>query len=311
MNAAAIYARKSQEQYGVADEEKSVTRQVERGRDFAATNGWTVAAEHVFVDDGIGGAEFSERPGFVRLMNSLKPRPPFDVLIMSEEARLGREQIEVSYALKQIVTSGVRVFCYLTGTERTLDTPIDKAMLAMQSMADEMEREKARQRTSDAMMRKARAGHACGGRTFGFDNFCSACGRLIPAGTTRCCREGHTRKRRNDAEAAIVQRIFEECARGRGLTSITKMLNAEGVRTPRPQQGRPCGWVASSVREVLRRPLYKGEIVWNRTRKRDRWGAAASTGSTGERLAAHPGPRVADCVGDALERRSRADGGAP
>jgi len=34
-------------------------------------------------------------PGFVRLMNVLKPRPKFDVLIMSEESRLGREQIEV------------------------------------------------------------------------------------------------------------------------------------------------------------------------------------------------------------------------
>jgi hypothetical protein len=42
-------------------------------------------------------------------MNALKPRPPFHVLIMSEESRLGREQIEVSYALKQIVQAGVRV----------------------------------------------------------------------------------------------------------------------------------------------------------------------------------------------------------
>jgi hypothetical protein len=38
-------------------------------------------------------------------MNALKPRPPFHVLILSEESRLGREQIEVSYALKQLVTS--------------------------------------------------------------------------------------------------------------------------------------------------------------------------------------------------------------
>lgn len=28
----------------------------------------------------------------------------------------------------------------------------------------------------------------------------------------------------------------------------------------------------SSVREVLLRPLYRGQIVWDRTRKRDRWG---------------------------------------
>ena len=40
---AAIYARKSTEQLGRADEHKSVTRQVEHARAFAATKGWTVA----------------------------------------------------------------------------------------------------------------------------------------------------------------------------------------------------------------------------------------------------------------------------
>ena len=46
-------------------------------------------------------------------MNALKPKPPFQMLIMSEESRLGREQIETAYALKQIITAGVRVFYYL------------------------------------------------------------------------------------------------------------------------------------------------------------------------------------------------------
>ena len=64
-------------------------------------------------------------------MNALAAKP-FQVLIMSEESRLGREAIEVSYALKQIISAGVRVFLYLTDTERTLDSPIEKAMLALQ-----------------------------------------------------------------------------------------------------------------------------------------------------------------------------------
>ena len=72
---AAIYAIKSTEQHGIADEQKSVARQVEHARQFAATKGWTVVDEHVYVDDGISGAEFAGRPGFLRLMNALKPRP--------------------------------------------------------------------------------------------------------------------------------------------------------------------------------------------------------------------------------------------
>ena len=107
---AAIYARNSTDHAGVADDNKSVTRQVENARAYAASKGWLVADDHVYVDDGISGAIFGEgRPGFLRLMNTLRPgkRAAFDVLIMSEESRLGREQAEVIYAFKQLAAAGV------------------------------------------------------------------------------------------------------------------------------------------------------------------------------------------------------------
>lgn len=90
-------------------------------------------------------------------MNALKPRQAFGALIVSEESRIGHESIEVSFAVKQLITAGVHVFCYMGDTERTLNTPIEKAMLALQTMADEMEREKARMRVTDARTRKAKA----------------------------------------------------------------------------------------------------------------------------------------------------------
>ncbi len=74
---AAVYCRKSTDQHGVSDEQKSVARQIEHATAYAQRKGWTVADEHVYVDDGISGAEFANRPGFLRLMNSLKPRPRF------------------------------------------------------------------------------------------------------------------------------------------------------------------------------------------------------------------------------------------
>jgi resolvase-like protein len=110
---AAIYARKSTDQNGIADEQKSVARQVDHARQYARKKGWTVDDAYIYVDDGISGAEFANRPGYLRLLNALKPRPTFQVLVMSEESRLGREAIETAYALKQLVTGGVRVFFYL------------------------------------------------------------------------------------------------------------------------------------------------------------------------------------------------------
>ncbi|MGH9311708.1 MAG: recombinase family protein [Vicinamibacterales bacterium] len=261
---AAIYARKSTEQTGVADEQKSVARQVERARAYALRKGWTVDEACVFIDDGISGAEFANRPGFLRLMNALKPRPAFQVLIMSEESRLGRESIETAYALKQLVTAGVRVFFYFEDRERTLDSPTDKIMLSLTAFADELEREKARQRTYDAMIRKARAGHVTGGRVFGYDNV-----EILGASG----RRSHVIRRINDREAAVVRRIFTLCAEGVGKARIARLLNEEGAPAPRPShRSRPQGWAASSVHEVLYRELYRGVIVWNRSKKRNQWG---------------------------------------
>jgi DNA invertase Pin-like site-specific DNA recombinase len=260
---AAIYARKSTEQNGVADEAKSVTRQIDHAKVYAARKGWTVPDNCIFVDDGISGAEFANRPGFVRLMATLKPRPPFQMLVMSEESRLGREAIETAYALKQLISAGVRVFFYLEDRERTFDSPTDKLLMSVTAFADELEREKARQRTYDAMQRKAKAGHVTGGKTFGYDNI-----EVLATDGKR----SHVERRINADEAAVVRRIFEMCADGSGLTRITKALNADGCPAPRPQRGRPVGWAHTTVREVLLRELYRGVIVWNRSRKRDRWG---------------------------------------
>jgi DNA invertase Pin-like site-specific DNA recombinase len=167
---AAIYARKSQDQPGIADEAKSVARQVEHARAYATHKGWKIDEAHVYTDDAISGAEFQRRPGFLRLMNALKPRPPFSVLVMMDEDRLGREQIETAWALKQLITVGVRVFSYLQDRERTLNSPTEKLLLSVSTFADEMERVKARARTRDAMVRKARAGHVAAGRKYGYDN---------------------------------------------------------------------------------------------------------------------------------------------
>ena len=56
MKTAAIYARKSTGQH-VAEDAKSVTRQIENAKAFAVTKGWTVDDRYIFVDDGVSGAD--------------------------------------------------------------------------------------------------------------------------------------------------------------------------------------------------------------------------------------------------------------
>ena len=106
----------------MAHEDKSVTRQIEHAKTYAATKGWTVPDDHTYSDDGISGEEFKKRMRLVRLLNALAPRPRFQVLVMMEESRLGREQIEMAYVLKRITDAGVRVVFYANDQEHAGST---------------------------------------------------------------------------------------------------------------------------------------------------------------------------------------------
>ena len=261
---ATLYARKSTEQVGVTDEQRSVTRQIEHARAYALAHGWVVRDEYIFVDDGISGAEFQKRPGLTRLLNTLRPRPPFQVLIMSEESRLGREQIQTAYVIKQILDVGVRIFYYLDDRERTLDSATEKVLLSLAGFASEMERERGQQRTHDAMLRLARGGYVTGGKVYGYDNV-----RASTPGTGSGTHRSPARRVINPTQGAVVRRIFQWSADGWGITRIAKQLNAEGIPPPR---GGEHGWAPTAIREMLHNELYRGRGLWNRTKKAHRRG---------------------------------------
>jgi site-specific DNA recombinase len=264
----AIYARKSTDQNGLDADARSVTRQVERSREYAAKRRWTVRDEHVYVDDGISGAEFVKRPGFRRLMDSLYPRPPFKALIMSEESRLGRDQIETTYALKQITDAGVRVFVYLDDREITLADATQTAMVQLRGFGAAMEREQASKRTYDALLRKAKSRQVTGGRVYGYTNV-DVLGEADQDGRRKRL---HVERKINDQQADVVGRIFQMYADGLGLKRIAKTLNAERISPPR-RDAR--GWAPTAIREMLHREMYRGVIVWNRTQKVIRRGTKA------------------------------------
>ena len=109
---AAVYARKSQRARTGDDKTASVPRQVADAQAFATANGWLLPSEQVYDrDTAKSGAEFEKRDDLMRLLNAAKVSPrPFDILIVYDRDRLGREQIEVPYIIKQLVQLGVRVF---------------------------------------------------------------------------------------------------------------------------------------------------------------------------------------------------------
>ena len=106
-----------------------------------------------------------------------------------------------------------------------LVTPTEKIMLSLTTFADELERDKARQRVHDAMSRKARNGHVTGGKTFGYDNITI---------TTPDGKRSHVARCINEREAAIVRRIFEMSAAGTGYSRIAKLPEMKTIEPYSP-----------------------------------------------------------------------------
>jgi site-specific DNA recombinase len=174
---------------------------------------------------------------------------------MRDSSRFSRRDgDEVFSELKRISESGVEIWFYQDGTRFTFGTFGDNVVGFVRAEMNAEYRRQVAKWTREAMERKARAGHVTGGLVFGYNNV-----RV----------DGHVERRINEAEAAIVRQIFEWSTSGQGIKAIAKALNAAGAVSPRVQQGRSQTWSPSSVREVLHRDLYRGVIVWNRTRKRN------------------------------------------
>ena len=89
----------------------------------------------------------------------------------------------------------------------------------------------------------------------------------ISGGRARRRYRGRARAGDSGAPRRVVR--AELYASGVGNATIASTLNAEGAPAPRTWKDPTCVWSAGSVRELVNRPLYRGEIVYGRTKKRN------------------------------------------
>jgi DNA invertase Pin-like site-specific DNA recombinase len=166
---AAIYARKSTAQDDVADEAKSVTRQVDGARAFIAAKGWTLDEQHIFIDDGVSGALFANREQFQRLMREAAAGA-FQAVVFYDLDRFGRNGRQTMLALNTLADLGVTIWDYSTGQAVDLDSFEGEMMTFMKARFAQQYRDQVRKHTRDAMRQKAEHGYVTGGKVFGYDN---------------------------------------------------------------------------------------------------------------------------------------------
>ena len=248
---AAIYARKCTDDSDKDDEARSTARQVDRATKYAAAKGWTVDSRYVFRDEDISGAEWKHRPGFNALLAALdETPPPFGVVVVSEVSRIGRDTVQVPLMVRRIEEAGVEIHAYLRRRRVTLADETGEVEMLIDSLLASRERRVHSDRAMDTALRRWDAGAVVGGGVFGYRNERRG--------------KGFVYRQIDEAQAAIVRRIFELYASGYGLTRIAKRLNGDQVPPPTPRRGAPVtgGWSVPALREIIRRRLYVGEEVW-------------------------------------------------
>ena len=237
---AAVYARIStdkQNPLSPADQERKC-------REYADRNGIAVVDGQVYCGEGLSGVGLN-RPALQRLLRAALARNrDFDVILVDDTSRLSRSTEDVLSIYRDLNFAGLQ----LIAVSQNIDSHHEQAetLITIHGLIDhsyvaELSK-KVHRGSESAVLRGLHVGGTCYGYA------------LVAEGNT-----GSKRLAISESEAMVVQRIFEMSAAGHSLKGITKILNAEHA-------GGRGNWCPTGIRSMLKREVYKGEVVWNRSK---------------------------------------------
>lgn len=252
---AALYLRYSSDR----QRSTSLEDQARNCRRRAEADEWTVVAS--YADEALSGAD-SSRPQYQAMLAAAKRRE-FDVLIVDDLSRLARDSVEQESAIRRLEHVRIRIISTADGYDS--DSKARKIVRAIHGIKNEMFIDELAEKVHRGQEGQARKKRWNGGRPYGYKlRRLTDPSRLNPYGEPEQIGSVLEIEPR---QAQVVRDIFRRFNDGASQLTIAAVLNERGE----PSQGstwkrkvRICnGWRASSVRVILRNPLYSGLVRWN------------------------------------------------
>ena len=202
------------------------------------TPNWTLV--DVYVDDGISGTDNVNRPGFQRMMADCRAGK-IDMIVTRSISRWGRNAEQTLSTLQSLYDLGIDV--YFTLEKIHSGKSMGNLLLDLMSTFAEFESKSIKLNTKMGYKSRMMRGEFFYNRPpYGYDS--SSDGRLVV----------------NQAEAAVVQRIFAMCLDGLGTYRIANALAAEGIPTK-----RGATWQPGTVKAILVNITYTGDVLLQKT----------------------------------------------
>ena len=243
----ATYARYSSD----LQRQSSIEDQLRKCHEYGRSQGWIPAKDSAFADEAISGVS-TDRLGLQRMLQASTSRGrQFDVILVDDTSRISRNLSDAVQLFEQLKFAGVRVIAVGQG----IDTHSEQAdvLVTVHGLVDSLYVKELAKKTHRGLEGALLRGLHAGGRCYGYRN--------VPA------EGGGTKLLIHEDEAAVVRRIFNLSADGMSLKSIAAELNRGRVPPPRPRTtSTQPSWCPTAIREMLRRELYVGRVIWNRSR---------------------------------------------
>jgi DNA invertase Pin-like site-specific DNA recombinase len=246
---AALYLRVSTGRQ--ADNDLSIPDQRRQAKSYCTSRGWEIVAD--YVEPGVSATD-DRRLEFQRMIHAATTKPPaFEAIVVHSFSRFFRDQFQLEFYVRRLAKNGVRL---VSITQELGDDPVSNMIRQIMALFDEYQSKENAKHTLRAMKENARQG---------FWN-----GSLPPIGyriVEAAEQHGHRTKKTleiDPIQAETVRLIFRLAREGdgasgpMGVKSITKHLNAAGIRTR--DGGR---WGVGSVHKVLTRTSYIGRHRFN------------------------------------------------
>ena len=243
-----IYCRLSKDDDGGGDS-SSITTQKSMLEKYVRDNGWAVYDS--YIDDGYSGTNFN-RPSFQNMIDDIE-NGKINMVVVKDLSRLGRNYIQTGqYTDIFFPDRGVRFVALNDGIDSINS---DNDIAPFRNILNQMYSTDISKKVRSALRAKKQQGLFLG-------NFAPIGYQKDPMNKNKLIIE--------ETGAAVVRRIYDLCASGHGTPYIAKVLNREGVPSPRhhrenvnPQYTakRQYEWVPETLHNILRSRLYKGDMV--------------------------------------------------